>query len=178
MRTSAWHDSAPPKNTSAPSVTHTHTILSLTTAAALLLPLWAADPTDDIGQKEFPGLQLLPEGSVVKGIVLPRYEGHRVSALMMADELRIDTRSLVSLKNLRAELYSPSGGVTSIVCGITQYDFAKSRITTDKTAAIKDPRFSAKGEGISFSIRTQLGILKGPVRTTFTSSAFSSAKGK
>ncbi len=176
MRTSAWPDT--PKNTTTPSVKHTLSTIILTAAAAYMLPLWAADPADDIGQKEFPGLQLLPEGSVVKGIVLPRYEGHRVSALMMADELRIETRSLVSLTNLRAELYSPSGGITSIVCGVTQYDFAKSRITTDKTAAIKDPRFSAKGEGISFSIRTQLGILRGPVRTTFTSSAFSSAKGK
>ncbi|MBR1979047.1 MAG: LPS export ABC transporter periplasmic protein LptC [Akkermansia sp.] len=158
--------------------THTQTLIKLTTVAALMLPLWAADPTDDVGQKEFPGLQLLPEGSVVKGIVLPRYEKHRVSALMMADELRIDTRSLVSLKNLRAELYSPAGGLTTIMCGITQYDFSKDSITTDQTAAIKDSRFSAKGKGISFSTRTQLGILKGPVRTTFTSSAFSSAKGK
>lgn len=161
------------------SVKHTlTTFFSIITAAALLQPLWGADPQDDIGAKEFPGLQFLPEGSVVKGIVLPRYENHRVSALLMSDELRVDTRSQVSMKNIRAELYDSSRGVTSIICHAAQYDFAKSRLTTDQSAAVKDPRFSAKGTGIIFSLRTKLGILQGPVRTTFTSSSFSSGKGK
>lgn len=154
------------------------TILSLLTAVALLQPLWGADPADDVSQKEFPGLQLLPEGSVVKGIVLPRYEKHRVSALVMADELRVESRTCVSLANIRSELYAASGEITSVICGLAHYDFSTSRITTDQSTAVKDPRFSAKGAGITFSTRTQLGLLRGPVRTTFAASAFSSGKGQ
>ncbi len=153
-------------------------MLKLLAAAALLPPLWGADPADDVGQKEFPGLQLLPEGSVVKGIILPRYEKHRVSALVMSDELRVDSRTQVSMQNIRAELYAASGEITSVICGSAQYDFSNSRITTDQSAAVKDPRFSAKGSGVTFSTRTQLGLLRGPVRTTFASSSFSSGKGK
>lgn len=141
-------------------------------------PLWGADPKDDVSQKEFPALQLLPEGSVVKGIVLPRYENHRVSTLMIADHLRVDSRTMVSMKNIRAELYSNSGEITSVICGEAQYDFSTSRLTADENSAIKDPRFSAKGAGVTFSIRTRLGLLKGPVRTTFSTSAFSSGKSK
>lgn len=159
-------------------VKKTFAIMTLTTAVACMQPLWGADPKDDVGQKEFPALQLLPEGSVIKGIVLPRYENHRVSTLMIADQLRVESRSTVSMENIRAELYSASGEITSVVCGEAHYDFSTSRLTTDANAAIKDPRFSAKGTGVTFSIRTQLGLLKGPVRTTFTASAFSSAKSK
>ena len=34
------------------------------------------------GEDEFPALQLLPPGSVVEGISLPRYEEHRVTAFL------------------------------------------------------------------------------------------------
>lgn len=147
----------------------------LPVAAASALCVWGQDPADVVGEGEFPGLQLLPEGSVVRGISLPRYENHRVAAMVMADELQVATRSVVLLRNIRSELYDEGGHVTSVTCGDARYDFSRAGVSTDKPAKVKDPRFSAAGTGVVFSTRSRKGMLMGPVRTTFVSSAFKAA---
>ena len=146
---------------------------------ALLLPAGAQqtpqDVSDTVGQGEFPGLQLLPPGSVVKGISLPRYENHRVTALVQIRELRVESRSRVSLQSIAATLFSKDGFRTSVSTPRATYDFASQRAETAGRTTVRDDRFTARGGRVVYNARTQKGLLRGPVRTTVSAAVFGRA---
>lgn len=142
-------------------------------AAALCAPLlWGQTPRSEMAASEFPGLQLLPPGSLVKGISLPRYEKHRVSALLMADLMEVLTRSDISFTSIRANLYAENGEITLVTCPKAAYDFRTKMVNSTTRTEVDSTRFSALGTGVTFSTETNMGVLKGPVRTTVKNSAF------
>ena len=68
--------------------------------------LKAQAPTVQRAEDEFPGIQVLPPGSVVTGLSLPRYENHKVTAFMKADELKVISRNKINVSNkTRASLF-------------------------------------------------------------------------
>lgn len=127
---------------------------------------------------EFPALQFLPEGSVIEGISIPRYEGHRVSALLLADKLKVQTRSTVILEKLSASLYANDGTQTEIIAGNVEYDFATKTASTTGNAQVQDPRVSASGKGVIFNTSTRKGFLHGPVKTTISTARLTDKKGR
>ncbi len=134
---------------------------------ALLAPLAHAQlGADSVGKGEFPALQLLPPGSVVKGISLPRYVGSRVASLFRAAELKVLSRSDVELSGIEAELYSPTGEVTRISAPLVRYSFRSEQAGGNGNTSVTDPRFTARGSGVIFSSTRQCGLLRGPVHTT------------
>ena len=144
----------------------------LCTMALLAPSVWGQAPKDDIAGSEFPGLQFLPPGSKVKGISLPRYEKHRVSALLMSELMEIVTRSKVSFSTIRANMYAENGETTLVTCAKAAYDFRTKIADSDASTAVDSPRFSASGNGVTFSTENNMGLLKGPVRTTIKNSSF------
>ncbi len=141
--------------------------LALLAALPLLCtPSWGQLGGGTVGKGEFPGLQLLPPGSVVKGISLPRYENHRVTALMRATEMTVRTRSELQLAELAAELYSPSGETTRITTTKADYNFSTEMAESKMQTQVTDPRFTARGSGVTFCTSRNHGLLRGPVRTT------------
>ena len=125
------------------------------------------------GQGEFPGLQLLPAGSEVKGISLPRYREHRVSAHIMADLLKVLTRHVVLMTGIRTVLYGEGGEETTVLMDKAHYDFRTSVMNSDSPGSIHNPRFSARGSAITFNSETRTGVLKGPVYTTLNTNIIS-----
>lgn len=117
-------------------------------------------------QDEFPGLLMLPPGSVVKGLSLPRYENHRVTGLMQADELRVVSRREIVLTNIRATLYDNNGETTTVQCEQAGYDFKHKAVVAKAKAEVKHPNFSAAGSGVIFSTASRTGFIQGPVKTT------------
>ena len=142
----------------------------------LLLPAEAQqtpqDVSDTVGRGEFPGLQLLPPGSVVKGISLPRYENHRVTALVQIRELRVESRTRVTLEGIAATLYSKDGFRTSVSSPRATYDFSTLRAETVGRTTVRDGRFTARGGRVTYNAQTQKGLLRGPVRTTVSAAVF------
>lgn len=141
-------------------------------ALSLAAPSWGQVPTDDVGANDFPALQLLPPGSIIKGISLPRYENHRVSALITAKEMEVQTRSLVRLALIHAALYAGNGETTTVSSPEAQYDFKARNIQSSTATEISHPRFTARGEGVLFNTSTGIGLLKGPVHTTLSAESF------
>ncbi len=142
-------------------------------ALVLLIPLAHAQiGTDAVGKGEFPALQLLPPGSSVKDISLPRYVGPRVTSLFRATELKILSRSDVQLSGIVAELYAESGEVTSIAAPQVHYSFSTEQARGEGATSVTDPRFTAKGSGVIFSSTLQCGLLRGPIHTTVNTAYF------
>jgi lipopolysaccharide export system protein LptC len=147
--------------------------------ALLLLPLqsWgqkaAADTT---AEDEFPALQFLPPGTEVQGISIPRYENHRVSALLLSDKLTVKSRKTVILDKLNASLYNDDNTETNIKTDSVAYNFATKMARTTGDAEVTDPRFSARGKGVVFNTATRKGFLHGPVKTTIATAKLNKKK--
>ena len=150
--------------------------LSILSLSLLALHCWGQQPTDAVVKDEFPALQFLPAGTVVEGISIPRYENHRVSALLLADKLIVKNRKTVILENLTASLYGEDKTQTDISAGDVSYNFATKTGRTTGAAQVTDPRFSAKGNGVIFSTASNKGFLKGPVITTVSAKLFNEKK--
>ncbi len=151
------------------------TILSL----ALLSPIAHAQlGADTVGKGEFPALQLLPPGSIVKDISLPRYEGPRVASLFRATELKILSRSEIQLSGITAELYSETGEITRIAAPQVHYSFLSELARGEGHTNVTDPRFTASGSAVIFSSNLQCGLLRGPVHTTVNTSYFTNKGNK
>ena len=151
----------------------------LTLIAVLLLPLHAQGQqrTAAVAGAEFPALQFLPAGSVIEGISIPRYDNHRVSALLLADRLIVKDNRTVILEKLNASLYGEDKNQTEVRTDSVTYSFATKTATTTGEAEVKDPRFSAKGKGVIFNTTTSKGFLHGPVTTTVSAKLFNDKKG-
>lgn len=147
------------------------TITLLLLSAAPLLTAQVADRT--AGKDEFPALQLLPPGSKVQGISLPRYQDHRVTAHIIAGLLEVCTRHLVQMNSIRTVLYGAEGDTTEVTMEKADYDFRTNVMTSEAPAAVTNPRFSAQGTGVIFNTATQRGLLRGPVHTTLNTDLIS-----
>lgn len=152
--------------------------LALALVCCSVLPLAAQDPTDAVGKGEFPGLQLLPPGSEIKGITLPRYEQHRVTSLLQAASMKVLTRRTVELKGIDASLYTDANTVTRLRTSGAVYNFTTLRAATDGPVSVEDPRFTAEGSGVVFSTENRRGIVKGPVRTTIAAAMLNNSPAK
>ncbi len=114
---------------------------------------------------EFPAISMLPPGTVVEGITLPRYEKSRVSSLIKAKSLRVINRQEVGIKGLLAEVYNKGGYTTAMNAEEGHYNFLTNLVQSTKDTVVSDPRFRAQGKQLSYSMEKQQGLLKGPVRT-------------
>ncbi len=119
---------------------------------------------------EFPAVALLPPGTVVEGIKLPRYEGARVTALIQAKNLQVLSRNEVSIEGLLVELYGESGHTTSLSAEAGKYDFRVEEVRSSGRTSVHDPRFRAQGAQLLYSTTQQRGHLRGPVRTIISRS--------
>lgn len=158
-------------------------VASLFCLLTLAAAAWGADAADGagsadaVGKGEFPGLQLLPPGSVVEDITLPRYEDHRVTALLQAKRLCILSRQEIELQGIRASLFNEDGTATEIRAEAARYNFTTKHAASAGAVEVRDARFSACGSQLHFDTESKRGILLGPVRTSLSTSAFS-RKGK
>lgn len=152
---------------------------ALTLLTLLLLPLqsWGQRQADAVVEDEFPALQFLPVGSVVEGISIPRYENHRVTALLLAGTLEVKNRKTVFLNKLNASLYGDDGNQTDVTAESVTYSFATKTAQTTGEARVQDPRFNARGKGVIFNTATRKGFLHGPVTTTVSAELFNQKKG-
>lgn len=154
------------------------TLTLLTLLALTPLQSQGRQRTDAVADNEFPALQFLPVGTVVEGISIPRYENHRVSALLMADRLIVKNSRTVVLENLNASLYGADKNQTDVSTTSVTYSFATKIARTTGEAKVNDPRFTAQGKGVIFNTSTSKGFLHGPVVTTVSAKLFNEKKGE
>ena len=123
------------------------TLLPALLAPLTLAPLAASpsNPNDPVASDEFPALQFLPVGSIVRGIVIPRYSEHRAVAKLCADEMLVATRSTVQLKRISATLYGPDKQNTRLDSAEARYSFKTDEVIADGDTSVHDPRFRAQG---------------------------------
>ncbi len=124
------------------------------------------------GKGEFPALQLLPPGSVVRGISLPRYENHCVTALLRADFLEIVSRHEARMEKIHTILYHQNGETTHLRMPGARYNFRTQMLSARRDPVLmQNPRYKVQATGLLFHSATRRGVLTGPVRTLIFSDA-------
>ncbi len=126
--------------------------------------LYAQEP--EAAVKKSP-ISLLPNGSVLHGVLLPRYDSER----RLVGDLKAETMTLIDGARIQGEnvmirFYnrdrSPSGKVR-----LTRalFDQEKSSLTAREDVKLTRDRLSASGGGLVYSFETGQGFLLGPVST-------------
>ncbi len=120
--------------------------------------------------EEFPALQLLPPGSIVRGISLPRYENHRVTSLLTADLMEVLSRYETRMENIQTLLYGESGETTRVRMANAHYNFRTQLLSSrNNIVTLSHPRYNVRAHGGILHNGTRRGVLIGPVHTVIRS---------
>lgn len=122
-------------------------------------------PIADV-DKEFKAIELLPPGSVLDGVSLPRYENHKPSVLVTSPYMKVESRVELSGKNVLTYLYDTTGRETTrIFMAAASYFFNTKFLISKDTTVIRDFRMEAESTGVTFDTTRKVGFMHGPVTT-------------
>ena len=112
-------------------------------------------------------VSLLPDGSVLKGVLLPRYDKDR----KLVGDMKAETMTLIDAERVQGEnvlirFFNPDRSLRGKVkMENVFFDQAKSRIFANEPVEITTDRLVARGGGLVYSLREGEGFLQGPATT-------------
>lgn len=126
-------------------------------------------PEKEPSATAFPALDILPEGSILQKVRLPRYDKnyHPVS-LLTADILTVVDTHKIDGKNVSIEVYNKNGEVqmrSDMRHAI--YNQKDSTLRAMEAITLKGDKFQATGTGLIFHWHTNRGFLLGPATSQF-----------
>ena len=115
--------------------------------------------------QRLPAVRLLPEGSTLNAVMLPRYDTQRrLKSVLRSPEMRITDASTIEADEVSIDVYRPDGGRRGRVeLGQAVYRQNRETVTARKTVRIASDDLDACGSGAEFHIPTNRGFLLGPV---------------
>ena len=117
--------------------------------------------------KEIPAFRLLPDGSELKNVIVPRYdENRRLESVMSAKAMTIVSAGEISGDAVSVLFYNPDQTQRGRV-DLTKAVFnqQKGLLTTKEPVNLLSERMSACGGGLYYSITESKGFMLGPVTT-------------
>ncbi|MFM2197216.1 MAG: hypothetical protein RLZZ505_648 [Verrucomicrobiota bacterium] len=117
-------------------------------------------------------VSLLPDGSVLKGVLLPRYDKDR----KLVGDMKAETMTLIDSERVQGEnvmirFFNPDRSLRGKVkMENVLFDQAKARIFANEPVEITSDRLVARGGGLVYSLREGEGFLKGPATTWISAS--------
>lgn len=129
-------------------------------------------PTDEENPEKspIPAISLLPEGSILENVMIPRYDKERrLASVLRCQSMVLEKADLISGKTVAIESYLPDRTLRARV-NLTQalYNQRKGLLRADETVTISSDRLDAVGTGLIYSLEESRGFLKGPAKTTIT----------
>ena len=140
------------------------TVLALVVPAATLAGEVLATPPP---VKEIPAFGLLPDGSELKNVILPRYdENRRLDSVMSAKAMTIVSAGEIAGDTVSVLFYNSDqtqrGRVDFVKAVFNQQ---KGLLTTKEPVHLQSDRMSTRGGGLYYSIAESKGFMLGPVTT-------------
>ncbi|MFK7910657.1 MAG: hypothetical protein AB8F34_08640 [Akkermansiaceae bacterium] len=118
----------------------------------------------------FPTLSILPEGSILRRVRLPRYDKNfNPTSLLAAEQLLVLGKNRIEGEGVTIELYEPDGSLQArSKMRRAIYDQEKSTLHAREAIYLKGKTFVASGSGLIFHWESKKGFLDGPTSTRFT----------
>jgi len=117
-------------------------------------------------ERQFPAIELLPAGTVLKNVRLPRYKNYQLSGLLLADQMKVISANELSGEQVRLQLVRPQGRQATLQFGQARYLFAQATLHATQGVQMNDVNFSASGSRMVLNLDKQQGFLVGPVKTS------------
>ncbi|BDS06368.1 hypothetical protein NT6N_14080 [Oceaniferula spumae] len=140
-------------------------ILPLAQAQEKTDPPQAEDPT----QGSLPTLDILPEGSILRRVRIPRYDkDFNPTSLLSAETLTVLDGERIDGLGITIELYGKDGSVearTKMRHAI--YNQKRSTLHASEAVFVQGKNYVASGTGLVFHWKTNRGFLLGPASTKF-----------
>ncbi len=143
-------------------------------AAALALGISAAaDTAQDIipspspPERSRPAISLLPKGSTMDGVVIPRYDKQlRLASMLRARKMLILDASTIKGDDVSIETYRPDGRrIGRIELGQATYRQNPGVLTAKQRVEIESDDIFARGSGAVVHLDAARGFLLGPVES-------------
>lgn len=118
--------------------------------------------------KKMQAMSMLPDGSELKKVMLPRYDENRqLVGVLKAETLTLVSAGKIAGKTVAIEFFnSDQSGRGRIDLSTAIFDQPRGFLTAAEPVEIKSDRMSAQGTGLYYSFDDAEGFLKGPATTT------------
>lgn len=147
---------------------HIYTCLTVglvsTTLAQESMPIPSTAPIAGV-DKTIPAMALLPPGSVLTQVSLPRYKGPELDMLMTSPKMVIVTKQQIQGETVFIYIYDQGKIKSLLTSKKASYFLDREMVESQSETQIRDSRIKAKGTGLYFDPSTKKGILLGPVVT-------------
>ncbi len=130
--------------------------------------IYADDSTKE-SASSMPSLDMLPAGSTLTQVEIPRYDKHlRPKSLLEAETLTVMSEDLIQGDHVTISLLGADG---SLAMGVdflkADYQYKAGLVSSQQETTIRGDRFQTVGQGLVTDWQTQQGFLKGPVLSQF-----------
>jgi len=128
----------------------------------------AAVEATDPKIRKIPAISVLPDGSELEGVVLPRYDQKlRLTGSLRADKLTLLGPEKVQGDNVHIKLIDPDStdAPTRITLGSATLNQASGIITAVEDITILSARFTATGTALHLAFEEGRGFVSGPATT-------------
>jgi len=118
--------------------------------------------------KKMQAMSLLPDGSELKDVMLPRYDEKRqLVGVLKARTLTLVSAGKIAGKTIVIEFFNPDqSGRGRIDLTTALFDQEKGFLTANEPVEIKSDRMNAQGTSLYYSFDQAEGFLRGPATTT------------
>jgi len=135
----------------------------------LLAPamLMAHDANSSQPKREFSVASLLPPGSLLSGVMLPRYdENHCLLGVLRAKNMTLVTSEILDGETVSIELFNPDHSPRARMdLTKARFDQTKGSLHARETVTISFDSTSAVGTGLVYELDQAEGFLMGPTTT-------------
>lgn len=140
-------------------------LIRLLSILCLAAPLLTAQEEENVGKKS--PIALLPSGSVLQDVLLPRYDSERnLVGDLKAEVMTLIDEGRVQGENVRIKFYHPDRSERGrISLKRALFDQEKSTLTAKEPVEILSDRIVARGSGLVYAFEGGKGFLNGPATT-------------
>jgi hypothetical protein len=140
----------------------------LLTCVTLLSPTLLAAVPYDIKKAKIPATSLLPDGSELKGVMLPRYDKNfRQIGILKVQLMKIISADQIDGKTISIEFFNPDKTPrASISLAQAMFYHEKECVVSKQPVTVKSEQMTTHGSGLYYTHKDGKGFLTGPVTTT------------
>jgi hypothetical protein len=141
---------------------------TLVTILAAVCPLLPAAAQDVARKKDFSAMSVLPDGSQLHDVILPRYDENRVlTAVLKAGVITLVNGREMTGGDVAVRFFNPDRSERGQIDLVSAtFDRERNFLRSDRPVKLRSERLDARGAGLFYDIGSGEGFLMGPAVTT------------
>lgn len=130
-----------------------------------------ADEPAALATKKIPAISLLPPGSQLHGMMLPRYDkNQKLSTVLKSAVVTLIDEHRLQGESVNISFYNPDESPRALIeLKKAELDQSRGLIRASEEVSIRSERLNARGSALVYQLEQNKGFLSGPVETRIRS---------